>query len=273
MRVVIRHRTEYTYAPAATRAALRLKLFPSRFASQVPLEWSVRVNEAPVDALIVNGYGDSEAIWTQNAPAAQLEVIAEGVVQVDAAAGVVRNLAEAARPPVFLRTTALTRPNAALQRLSERARRETTLASLHALSDAVRQGVVYTAGSTHAGISAGEALEQGRGVCQDQAHVFIAAARMMGVPARYVVGYLAAGAEALHETHAWAEAHVGDLGWVGFDPANAQCPTEAYVRLASGFDAADAAPIRGCISHGASETLSTYVSVDPVGVPMQSQEQ
>jgi transglutaminase-like putative cysteine protease len=70
------------------------------------------------------------------------------------------------------------------------------------------------------------------------------------VPARYVVGYLLAPEEKLTETHAWAEAFVPDIGWVGFDPANRLCPTDRYVRLGCGLDAADAAPIRGNVMGG-----------------------
>ena len=109
--------------------------------------------------------------------------------------------------------------------------------------------------------TAAEALAQGAGVCQDHAHIFIAAARALGVPARYVAGYLAPNFEGAHETHAWAEAYVGDLGWVGFDPANRQCPTDAYIRLCAGFDAADAAPVRGAVSFGAGEALDVQVEV------------
>ena len=92
--------------------------------------------------------------------------------------------------------------------------------------------------------SAAEALKAGRGVCQDHAHVFISAARLMGVPARYVNGYFVTGGESASEAqHAWAEACIDGLGWLGFDPANQVCPTERYVRLACGLDAASAAPI------------------------------
>ena len=88
--------------------------------------------------------------------------------------------------------------------------------------------------------------KRGRGVCQDHAHIFIAATAQLAVPARYVTGYLHLGrAQRAVANHAWAEAYVGGLGWVGFDPANHICPTERYVRLACGFDAASAAPITG----------------------------
>jgi transglutaminase-like putative cysteine protease len=106
-------------------------------------------------------------------------------------------------------------------------------------------------------------LAQGEGVCQDHAHVLIAAARSADIPARYVSGYLQSGSDGGdHEAaHAWAELHVPGLGWIGFDPANRCCPDARYIRLGSGLDARDAAPIRG-ISRGlGSESLAVTVAV------------
>jgi len=126
----------------------------------------------------------------------------------------------------------------------------------------VRDRIAYEVGATGAHTLAAEALAEGRGVCQDHAHVFIAAARSADVPARYVNGYLHLPAAARAEAHhAWAEAWIDDLGWVGFDPANGICPNEHYVRLACGLDAASAAPIRGSRRGGANETLDVSVEV------------
>ena len=110
--------------------------------------------------------------------------------------------------------------------------------------------------------SAAEAFEAGQGVCQDHAHIFIAATRKLDIPARYVTGYLhVEGESAAVANHAWAEACVASLGWVGFDPANHICPTERYVRLACGFDAASAAPITGTRRGGGAEELRVDVIV------------
>jgi transglutaminase-like putative cysteine protease len=100
-------------------------------------------------------------------------------------------------------------------------------------------------------------------VCQDHAHTLIAAARYCKLPARYVSGYLHASSEGEpHEAaHAWAEIWLEGLGWVGFDAANSCCPDERYVRLGSGLDAQDAAPIRGTTRGGGSESLDVIVAV------------
>jgi transglutaminase-like putative cysteine protease len=92
------------------------------------------------------------------------------------------------------------------------------------------------------------------------------------MPARYVVGYLLALDTKLTETHAWAEAYVPDIGWVGFDPANGLCPTERYVRLGCGLDSADAAPIRGSVAGTRQERLSASVDIDETAGQNQVQQ-
>jgi transglutaminase-like putative cysteine protease len=261
MRLTIRHVTRYVYDPPAHRMALRLKLYPSRFDGQSPRGWSVAVNGAPVAPMFINGLGDGEALWTVLAPKALVEIVAEGEIDTIDRAGLVRGLADQTRPGVFLRETPLTTPDDAIRALAEAAFTETGLAALHKLCGMVRDRIEYVSRATMAETSASEALALGRGVCQDHAHVFIAAARAMGVPARYVTGYLQAEKTGAQETHAWAEAFAPDLGWIGFDPANRQCPTAEYVRLCTGLDAAHAAPVRGCVSPGAGESLSVAVEV------------
>jgi transglutaminase-like putative cysteine protease len=261
MRLSVRHITRYAYETPVQRASLRLRLYPPRFATQTPNAWRVSVNGAPVEPHFLNGLGEGESTWAASEPQSAIEIVAEGAVDVVDAAGVVRGLADHTRPAMFLRETPLTRADQAIKALSGVARGEDALASLHALSNAVRDAVDYITAATAHSTSAAEALAQGAGVCQDHAHIFIAAARFAGVPARYVTGYLAPDYVGLHETHAWAEAYVPELGWVGFDPSNRQSPTDAYIRLCAGFDAADAAPVRGAVSMGAGEGLSVQVEV------------
>ena len=122
----------------------------------------------------------------------------------------------------------------------------------------IHDGCRFDVDATDTGTSAAEAFACGHGVCQDFAHIFIAAARHLGIPARYVGGYLyrarPASTRSQEAGHAWAEAWSTDLGWVGFDPANGICPTEAYVRVAVGLDYLGAAPVRGTRYGGAGES-------------------
>ena len=146
------------------------------------------------------------------------------------------------------------------------------LGFLHALMLHINDHMTFDTDPTHAGTSAADAFALRRGVCQDYAHIFIACARSAGVPARYVSGHLlrSDGIVAQDAGHAWAEAHVEKLGWVGFDTANAICTTEAHVRVAVGLDYLSAAPARGTRYGGGMETLEVAVRVDQAGRQSQS---
>ncbi len=276
MKLAIRHRTAYAYDPAVSAVAMRLKLFPSVFAGQKTLSWTVTLNGAATEPDFRNGYGDAVATRFLRGGVTAVEVIAEGVVETADLAGVLRGHRAPLKPGVCLRDTPRTRADALILALAREADATggAPIERAHALQDLVTARVAYRAGSTHAATTAAAALAAGEGVCQDHAHVMIAAARALGWPARYVAGYYLASAEGDGEgaTHAWAEIWVEGLGWVGFDAANDLCPTDAYVRLCSGLDAADAAPLRGHASGVAAETLAVEVSVRPLQAQAQTQQ-
>ena len=271
MRLSIKHATTYAYDPPAERCALRLRLYPSSFEGQRVLDWRVSVNGQAIPALLTAATGDKESIWTCAAGGAEIAIVAEGDVETRDAAGVVKGLRDTVRPQVYLRPTPLTGTDANIDALAARVAGATALDRMHALFNAVADAIAYKPGATSTSTTAGQALKAGQGVCQDHAHVFIAAARVLRMPARYVVGYLLAPDAKLTETHAWAEAWAPDIGWVGFDPANRLCPTDHYVRLGCGLDAVDASPIRGNVLGGPKERLSA--SVDIVQATGQSQSQ
>lgn len=287
MRLSVRHVTRYAYDPDALRVALRLRLWPSSFDAQRPAEWRVSVNGEAVAPLMTDAWGEPLGLWHAHEPQEGVEIVATGEVETEDAAGIVAGLSHCRAHGVYLRETTLTAPDAALREFAEevkaaaeeRSGPDQPLAALHALNHAVREAVEYRAGVTDAGTTAARALALGAGVCQDHAHVFLAMARLMGSPARYVAGYLLASGEEdeaggdLHETHGWAEAHVPGLGWVGFDPSNRVCPTDRYVRLASGLDAREAAPIRGSVSGQTEERLeAAEVSIAPAQGQSQTQQ-
>jgi transglutaminase-like putative cysteine protease len=275
MELVVRHQTTCTYPAPASQVALLLRLKPAQLDGQTPGPWTVTVNGIPVERFSTNAYGDWEAFVQQRSQVDQVVIVAAGQVVTQDRNGVVSGFRQELPQAVFLRQTALTRPGAAIAALVAAARGPDDLSSLHALSALVRERVAYCPGATNAGSSAEEALVQGQGVCQDHAHLFASAARVLGIPARYVAGYFLAGAEALHETHAWAEAWVPGLGWVGFDPTNGLCVTEHHVRLCGGLDANDAAPVRGSVYGGAGSTVHADVRIAEGGpdVPQQMQQQ
>jgi len=269
MLLTIRHRTHYRYAPPVSAVAVRLKLFPSRFTSQRPLEWRVTLNGADVVPDFRNGWGDAVGTRFVRGEVDTVDVVAEGRVETEDGAGVLQGLHEWMRPGVCLRTTPLTWADAAVVALAQEAVAGggTTLAQAHRLQGLVSERVAYESGTTDSGTTATAALAAGRGVCQDHAHVMVAAARALGWPARYVAGYCLPAPDGVHDaaTHAWAEIWIEDLGWIGFDPSNGICPTDAYVRLCAGLDSLDAAPLRGHVEGGGDETLDIAVQVWPAG--------
>lgn len=260
MRLTIRHMTQHDYAPPARRVSLRLKLFASKTKAQSPRKWRVTADGAEVSPMLVNGFGDPEALWFSAANAAAVSILVEGEVETSETSGVLGQLGNAPLG-LYLRQTDLTRVDSDILALAARATGDDPLSRMHALSAAVYEALLYRPGVTGSATTAADALALGAGVCQDLTHLFLASARAASIPARYVVGYLHDADAPLSETHAWAEVHLNGLGWVGFDPTHQICPTEAYVRLCSGLDADDAAPIRGSIQ-GASDEHRLTVSVE-----------
>jgi transglutaminase-like putative cysteine protease len=264
MRLAVRHETHYDYDTPLAYSAQRLHLWPVDFASQKTISWSVTAPGFERALGYWDGFGNRVHMITFGNLEGPIAIIAEGIVDVTDAAGVVRGITCAAPDAVFLRQTKSTSANAPIRALADRqfAGRQ-VLDGLHALMAEIHARVDYELGSTHAHTTAAEAFADGRGVCQDHAHIFIAAARAAGVPARYVTGYLVTGQGASSTAaHAWAEALVPDLGWVGFDPANAKCPTDNYVRIAAGLDSFGVAPIRGSRRGGDAERMRVEVRVE-----------
>jgi transglutaminase-like putative cysteine protease len=268
MRLRVRHETAYRYDGSIALAIQSLKLTPRGYEGLRVVEWRVwsdRQRELPV---FIDGYGNITHTHAVNLPHSEARVFVDGEIETAATHGIVRGAPEPLPPLFFLRRTPLTMPDAAIEGLAHKvAAHGSVLKQLHALLGAVREAVEYLPGATDTQTTAAEALAAGAGVCQDHAHLFIAAARLLGIPARYIGGYLWTGTESreYEASHAWAEAFVHDLGWVGFDASNRICPTEAYIRTSVGLDYHAAAPVRGVRRGIAAETLAVAVQVMQAG--------
>ena len=263
MRLQSRHDTTYEFHPPMRGVVQSLRLWPSRFEGQAIIDWTVTVEGATRGAAFRDGAGDRIETAVVLGPVETVVVSVTGTIETSDLAGVLRGHREKIKPAAYLRHTGYTKPDAALRELARTAVESITgdLDRAHALSNAVRGAIAYTPGKTEHGTTAAEALAEGHGVCQDHAHALIATALSLDIPARYVTGYLHAEGGIAEASHAWAELHVPDLGWVGFDPSNGLCPNEHYVRLGSGFDALDAAPIRGVAQGMGTEALKVDVNV------------
>jgi len=269
LRINIRHRTIYHYDHPIRFSAQYLRLTPRTNASQRVLRWSVE-GEGRLTPWS-DGFGNLCHTLVNDELVDQVVVDATGVVETTDVAGILPE--EGILPiKVYLRPTPLTRLDPAIRSFVaplEKVVRANRLEGAHALSNALADRIVYEEGSTHVHSTASEVLQDGVGVCQDMAHIFIACARALGLPARYVSGYLYTGNDTQTQvaSHAWAAVWIEDLGWVSFDLANRVCGTERHVGIAFALDYAGAAPVRGIRSGGsAREILDVQVTVSAQAV-------
>ena len=184
----------------------------------------------------------------------RVEIVVEGVYEFVGSDQWLRYAETPTLPaPFWLRNDGLARHDASFEPVivglqARAAETPTRVEALHELMKRVSDRIPYKAGVSTVDTTAAEALARGAGVAQDQAHVFIACCRRLGVPARYVSGYLRNDDPALHvgrTSHSWAEAWVPGLQWVGFDVANDISPRGDSLRVAVGLDYRDAAPVSG----------------------------
>ena len=263
MQISVHNVTSYTYDPPAQAVIQALRLTPRNHEGQFIRRWRIVPDRPALLRPREDAYGNIVHMLTLNGPVDALSVVLDGVVETHDTSGIVRGAVERFPPEFYLRETHLTKPSADLLELATVARRKDVLDGLHALMTAVHERITFEVGATKATTTAAEAFALRRGVCQDLTHVFLSAARAAGIPARYVSGQLLRdeGEPEQEAGHAWAEAHVPSLGWVGFDCANSICATEGHVRVAIGLDYLGAAPVRGARYGGAAEELKVAVRV------------
>lgn len=267
MRIRISHATTYAYDAPPSLVTQILRLTPRDHDAQHVIVWRIDLSEDCRLHQHEDAFGNIIHSFTAEGPFNELTVAVEGEVDIQNTDGLVGGAVERFPPEFFLRETPLTQVNSAIVDFARTIRAGTdgdTLALLHALLMALNREIVFDTDPTHAATTAAEAFSLKRGVCQDITHIFVAAARALGIPARYIGGHFrrADGVTLQDAGHAWAEAHVENLGWVGFDPTNGISTTDAHVRVAAGLDYLGAAPVRGTRFGGGGETLKVAVHVD-----------
>jgi transglutaminase-like putative cysteine protease len=264
MRIKILHETSFAYAPAAKSVIQVLRLTPRSYEGQHVLRWRISTDVDCVLRQSEDSLGNILHTLSYARPIEHIGVIAEGELETFDTAGIVRGAVEPLSPEIYLRSSPRAEANGALRVFGEEAVRgaETILDKLHALMNSVYETMAYEAELTRAPTLAAEAFALRRGSAQDFAHIFIACARWLSAPARYVSGFLMGGhAESQEVGHAWAEAHVPVIGWVGFDCVNSICVDENYVRVAIGFDYLSAALARGSRAGGGEETMKVALTI------------
>lgn len=270
MRIQVEHVTRFKFDGPSNLSIHQCRLTPRIGEEQRLVSWEIRTPGKPRDW--IDAYGNTVRAFAVTEPHREVEIVARGVFEwVEGAQHYLKHNDPEALPPIYwLRNHGLARRDASIVEFvadlkPRAAKADDHVPLLHELMRRIAQRVEYRVGATDVQVSAAEALKRGAGVCQDHAHLFIAGCRAMGIPARYVSGYLRP-----HDSlrgpasHAWGEAHIPYLGWVGFDAANRICPTGEYLKLAVGLDYGEAAPVTGRRLGGGGARMEVEVELKPV---------
>ena len=260
----VNHKTDYQYSEPNRHSIQYIRLTPESNSTQTVQHWQVDA-PAPLTAWH-DGFGNLVHTLVLDREHEAVTLSIDGKVTTHNGNSVTPYYGTPEAAMFLLQETPLTDSDDAMEALMAHfgpVGDGDHIAYLHKLMLAVRDIVDYVPGETDVHTSAAQAFQSGRGVCQDHAHIFSACARLIGIPTRYVSGYLCASIDGQpHDaSHAWAEALVPGLGWVGFDPANGVSPDENYIRIAVGRDYRDAAPVRGVRTGTGEELLAVRVAV------------
>jgi transglutaminase-like putative cysteine protease len=277
MRIRIAHETIYRYEQPAKSVIQTLRLTPRSHDGQHVVNWRIDVDQDVRLSEVEDAFGNVCHVFSAVGSIDALRVTVEGEVETQDRTGVVRGTIERFPASLYLRETPLSASDRELRAfaLSAANGAANPLSVCHSLMGAIHSEIALDADPTQQATNAMQAFRLRRGICQDVAHIFIACARAHRIPARYVSGHLYKPGEATRQNagHAWAEAYVEGLGWVGFDPTNDICPTESHVRVAMGLDFLGAAPVRGARYGGEGESLDVRIDVSEKVVRRQAQRQ
>ena len=268
MQLSISHLTTYRYDKPVHYGLQQVRLTPKSQASQNVFTWNMTVEGGRKELELTDQHNNLVTLISLAEEQSEISIHCHGEVET-IEQNVSSGWPEGYTPPwYFKRPTALTTPGEQIRdlvkSLTDNVRDDLT--RLRSLSGLVAKTVSYAKGRTTPQTTAEDALGIGQGVCQDHTHVFLSAARLLGFPARYVSGYLMMDDRVEQDaSHAWAEAWIDGTGWTGFDVSNGGSPDKRYVRVATGLDYKDAAPVSGIRTGGARESLTVTVRVQRKG--------
>jgi len=264
MRLTISHLTQYQYDEPVQYSLQQVRLTPKTQAGQSILNWQTTVEGGIKELEFEDQHNNLVVLVSVEPGVTELSIHSQGEIETTSNHGIFGEHSGSAPLWYFQRTTELTRPQSQIKKLVASLGDDFKggIERMHALSQLISQTVSYETGKTHSETTAEESLASGHGVCQDHAHIFISAARLMGFAARYVSGYLMMNDRVeQNASHAWAEVYIQDIGWVGFDVSNVISPDERYVRIATGLDYKEAAPISGMRYGASGESLIVTLQV------------
>jgi transglutaminase-like putative cysteine protease len=262
MRLSIHHVTSYRFGGPVRFGLQQVRKTPKTTPHQTVLNWCTEITGGRKELVFEDHHNNTTELVSLDRETQILDVLSAGEIEVSDTHGIVGAHRGPAPLWLYRRVTPRTEARDGIRALLRGLPAEGDLNRLHRLCGVIRDAVPYETGASEPTWSAEETLKAGAGVCQDHAHVFIACARHLGLPARYVSGYLLMDGQTDQTAmHAWAEAWLDDLGWVGFDVSNVISPDARYLRVATGLDYSDASPVTGTRIGGMDETLSVQIRV------------
>ena len=264
MKIKVNHITSYKYSTEVPKLIQCVKLYPTNCENQKIMQWEVSCNNGKIVESHTDGLGHKILnIYNKNF-SGELQITSKGIVKTRDFSGIIKGLSEKVNPLCFLRNTNLTLPCKKIENLIKNIKKKNLIEFAHELNLIVSNSIEYVSGSTSTSTSSREAIDQGKGVCQDFAHILISASRLSNIPARYVNGFLYEDLNATeNSTHAWCELFLNDIGWVGFDPSHKKCVDDKYIRINSGFDFLDASIIKGIkLNYNGYESLESKVLIE-----------
>ncbi|XAP79461.1 transglutaminase family protein [Citromicrobium bathyomarinum] len=265
MRLRVDHETRYTYDAPVAYGLQQVRMRPKDSRGQKVLDWTITVEGGSTELCYDDHNGNRVDLIGIEPGRTETSIRCVGLVENTEGDGVLGKHQGFLPLWHFKRSSPLTQAGEGVRKLVA-GLGDCDIAQVstgHALSAAILDTVGYEGGNTHSGTTAEEAITGGTGVCQDHAHIFCSAARLMGLPARYVSGYLMMNDRVEQDaSHAWAEAFFEGLGWVGFDISNGYSPDERYIRVATGIDFREAAPINGMRMGGSDEGVLVTLKVE-----------
>ena len=267
MQLSIQHTTKYSYSHPLNYSIQQLRLTPHDGFGQHVKSWAISVNGQLSQHF--DTYGNVVHTMVLDGKHSEIKLIANG--EVETGLPIMSNQ-ERLPLTIFLRNTSLTEVDRQILDFAAPIGPLKIIEDLEKLSAAIIERVPYLKGVTGVYTTAPQAFEASTGVCQDHAHIFIACCRSLGVPARYVSGYLFTDDGYLLESHAWADAWLNEVGWISVDVSNRCLAGAAHVRLATGLDYHDACPVSGVRIGGGMETMSVGVNVWQLGVDAKTHD-
>lgn len=260
----VNHTTSYHYDAPVSYGLQQVRLTPRGSEGQKILAWDISIEGGRKELSFIDHHANHVDLISIDPGGERIVIHVNGEVETTDKAGVIGRHRECTPLWMFKRPTWLTAPGPKIRSLVKElgAGFENDIALAHALSALIVEHVPYATGRTGADTDAEKAVGHGAGVCQDHAHIFITAMRLLGHPARYVSGYLMMNDRADQDaTHAWAEAWFDGIGWVAFDVSNGYSPDDRYIRVATGLDYNDASPVSGMRFGPTAESMQVQLQV------------